>query len=111
MTLEPTNMIYMVTASQAGNPLIYYCVGEDAAMKRQDVMIARGYAPRVYVECRLMPLRPTHIRHELPPESSTEPYPLPTIDNAAKPPSSPAHRRPLEALESLRVDENGLIHT
>lgn len=108
MTLKPTNLIYMVTASQAGNPLIYYCVGEEAAIKRHDKLIENGYAPRVYVECHLIPIRSSH---ECLSESSTQPDLPQSTDNAAKSSSSKAHRSPLEALESLRVDENGLIHT
>ena len=108
MTLEPTYMIYMITASHGGSPVIFYCAGEDVAMKRYELMIARGYAPRVYVECRRVSNRSSH---ESLPVSSVEPDRPQATDNASKSQNSTAHRTPHEALESLHVDENGLIQS
>ena len=107
MTLEPTNFIYMITASQAGSPIIHYAGGEESAIKRFETMIAHRYAPRVFVECKRVA---SHMSHECPPVCGYPPHSLQATDSLSKTPYLEAHHSPLQALESLQEDRSHSIH-
>jgi hypothetical protein len=108
MELQPTGILFMVTSSMAGAPVIKYCVGEQDAIDQYDKVKSYGLYPRIFAECKIVAMHPTlgdlH-------ESSTPPDHLPPTHNASDIASQSSHGNPLQALGALQVDQSGQVHT